>query len=134
MNSSYMNSSPSLNSRHLISRSSVDQIVIASANNAVEAETANSSNPVRVASVNGKIVDQNGNHGNRLDDDDVFGENGRVPHEEQKSEKKKKRSVSESDKEVLEERHYGPTRKHSSLTVCLSAPLEKVEEVGDTNV
>ena len=108
--------------------------MIASANNAIEAEITNSSNPVRVASVNGKIIDENGNHANRLDDDDVFGENGRVPREKQKPEKKKNRSVSESDKEVLEERHYGPTRKHSSLTVCLSAPLENAEEDGDTNV
>ncbi|XP_072033745.1 high-affinity lysophosphatidic acid receptor-like isoform X2 [Amphiura filiformis] len=119
MNSTFMNSSPSLNSRHLISRSSVDPAII-NTNSTFCAEIV--VNPLTSVNLNGRSYDHNSNHGN-LEGDDVFDERETLPREKLNKETKK-RSVSESDKEGLEERHYGPTRKHSDLTVCLSTPLE----------
>ena len=111
-----MNSSPNLNNRHLIS--TLDPAVASVTANFC-AETV--VNPViKSIHTNGRNFDHNSNHGN-FQKDDVFDDSEPLPRENLKK-KLTKRSVSESDKEGLEERHYGSTRKHSDLTMCLSTP------------
>lgn len=79
-----------------------------------------------------KETDQNG-HYCYPDDmncvDSVFVDDDEEVETVPKNEPKKKRSVSESDKEDLAERHFGPVcKRHKNVAQCFSVPLEKDDE------